>query len=285
MKNEILPSSLLSKSSYLIYTDLDGTLLDHKTYCFKDAKPTLKKLVDNGHIIIPNTSKTYAEVTTFRNVTNLNTPFIFENGAAVAIPKTYISCQPTGTEDIGDMWLKSFTKKRNHWLKLISDHGQPYADKFTGFSTMSATALATVTGLTIAEARRAMQRQYGEPLHWFGDVDSKNEFMTVMKNVGANILQGGRFIHVGGEIDKGQAMLWLTSVFRQHYQQLTFKSIALGDSSNDVAMLESADIAVLIKSPSHKFPNVMKTKHLYRSKRCGPAGWSECLEKIIFNRE
>lgn len=278
-------SNILSTTSYLVYTDLDGTLLDHDTYSFEDAKSTMKKLVRNGHFIIPNTSKTYAELESFQNSAGLNTPFIFENGAAVAIPKDFFPCQPPETEDMGDVWLKSFTKKREYWLDLISKHGQHFIDDFKGFSSMSVDDVVALTGLTSEAAEMAMQRRFGEPLHWSGDEYAKREFLNIMQSAGATVLQGGRFVHICGETDKGQAMLWLSAIFEQECQEQKFRSIALGDSGNDIAMLEASDIAVQIKSPTHQFPTINKTSHLHRSTLCGPAGWSECLEKIVFNQE
>ena len=60
-------------------------------------------------------------------------------------------------------------------------------------------------------------------------------------------------------------------------------SIALGDSGNDVAMLEASDIAVRIKSQSHAYPPLTRTDNVFDSTLYGPSGWSECLTKILIN--
>ena len=46
----------------LIFTDLDGSLLDRDTFKFDEIKDYLKKLLSKGIIIIPNTSKTEKEI-------------------------------------------------------------------------------------------------------------------------------------------------------------------------------------------------------------------------------
>lgn len=275
----------MSPTTFLIFTDLDGTLLDHDTYSFEPALETLTKLQAAGHFVIPNTSKTFAEIQAFQQDAGLSTPFIFENGAAIAIPKDFFPWQPPETEDRDDMWIKSFTHSRDHWLALIQQHGQHFYGMFKGFSQMSPDEVVTLTGLTLEGAHLAMQRHYGEPLHWSGDEYAKREFLHAMQAAGATVLTGGRFTHICGDTDKGKALQWLAQIFSRECEEQQFKTIALGDSQNDTAMLEAADIAVQIKSPGHPFPLIKKQQHLFQSTLYGPAGWSECLEKIVFNQE
>ena len=66
----------------VIFTDLDGTLLDHDTYSAEAARSVLEKVTARGIPVIPATSKTYSEVVEFRDSMNLTHAFIVENGAA-----------------------------------------------------------------------------------------------------------------------------------------------------------------------------------------------------------
>ena len=43
---------------YLIFTDLDGTLLDHENYSFGTNKKMISTIINNKNEIIFNTSKT-----------------------------------------------------------------------------------------------------------------------------------------------------------------------------------------------------------------------------------
>lgn len=74
-------------SGVVIYTDLDGTLLDHHTYSAEAASATLSKLRGLGIPVIPCTSKTVAETRPIAAQLGLDGPMIVENGAAVWIPK------------------------------------------------------------------------------------------------------------------------------------------------------------------------------------------------------
>ncbi len=100
------------QNKILIFTDLDGTLLDHYTYQTHAAQATIAQLKSKDIPIIPNTSKTFAELLLMREELALNTPFIIENGAAVYIPVNYFKTQPQGTQLQDGFWVKSFCKSK-----------------------------------------------------------------------------------------------------------------------------------------------------------------------------
>jgi len=267
----------------LVFTDLDGTLMDHYSYKTEDAEDTIVALKFHGIAIIPNTSKTLAEILLIRQQLHLTSPFIIENGAAVYIPVNYFKKQPPGTQLQGNFWVKPFCQDKAHWLSLLTEHAAQFSAGFEGFSQLTEAQLAELTGLSIEQAAMAKQRQYGEPLNWLGSKQVLTEFITHMQKLGANILQGGRFVHVSGHTDKGQAQRWLAKQYQKNNPTEEIQTIALGDSDNDSAMLETATIAVQIRSPVHDFPQLKRQHNVYQSQQYGPAGWAECLQKIVLS--
>lgn len=268
--------------SVLIFTDLDGTLLDHYTYDTSAASDTITELNCRDIPIIFNTSKTQSEVLEIRTQFSFSHPFIVENGAAVFIPVGYFSHMPEDCKEMGGYWVKSFCHTREHWLNMLENQAHQFRGVYKGFSDFSIAELAKLTGLSEHNSAQALTREYSEPLHWLGSDESiKAVFVEYMQELGANILQGGRFMHVSGYCDKGQAQQWLIEQYQKQFPEESFLSIALGDSGNDTAMLEQADIAVQIKSPVHGFTQLTRTEKLYQSKGYGPVGWAECLTKIV----
>ena len=71
------------KFSLIIFTDLDGSLLHRDNFRFDEIKDYLKKIIDDGIIVIPNTSKTQSEIEEFIKDLGSSLPFISENGSAI----------------------------------------------------------------------------------------------------------------------------------------------------------------------------------------------------------
>ena len=54
---------MLARPPLVVFSDLDGTLLDHDTYAWDAAKPALTRLALLGCPVILTSSKTAAEIT------------------------------------------------------------------------------------------------------------------------------------------------------------------------------------------------------------------------------
>lgn len=271
-----------TQATLLIYSDMDGSLLNHNNYDFSAAMSALDLVGERGIPVIPCTSKTAAELMALRRRLENHSPFIIENGAAVYIPLGTFSAQPEGTVRQGRFWVKSFSQGRDHWLALVEQAKSRFGDCFTHFNQMTIDDIVEVTGLDKQSAQEASERQYGEPVLWLGSDEDKAEFIALLQQQGAEILEGGRFLHVSGETDKAKAMHWLTAIYQSHcLEGLTLKTLAVGDSDNDIAMLEAADVALIIRSPVHEVPTLQRTRDCYISDDIAPLGWKQGVEMIL----
>nr|WP_179952563.1 HAD-IIB family hydrolase [Ningiella ruwaisensis] len=265
----------------IIYSDLDGTLLDHYSYSFEPVIQTLSDLKAKNIPVILNTSKTAAEVKEIHKKLNLDTPFIIENGAAVYVPKNAFKTKPKSAVWQDGYWVKTFAPKRSHWKGLLSKLSRDYAGEFEAFSDMSINRICEVTDLPEADARLASKRLFGEPLLWKGSDARQGEFIKKAETLGAKPLRGGRFLHISGDTNKGKAMEWLSEEYKRQWQASKVTTIALGDGNNDVAMLEAADIAVRILSPVHPPVQLQRTDGVITTSKHGPEGWREAIEPLV----
>ncbi len=262
-----------TQEQILIFTDLDGTLLDHDTYSFDEASPSLKQVEALNIPIIINSSKTAGEIIDLKRQLNNHHPFIIENGSAILTPEN-----PTLNDtDYTEYILGTPREEVLHTLKKVAS---PFITQFKQFSHCSTEELMAMTGLKYSDAEKSNRRYYTEPLQWLGDDTSKEHFIHAVHQTGLHTLQGGRFLHIMGHTDKGKALL----AFKEHYTKHSkkpVKTIALGDSGNDIAMLEAADIAVVIRSKHYPPPEFAHPNKMI-SNQYGPAGWHEAIQKIIF---
>lgn len=256
----------------LIFTDLDGTLLNHEDYDCEAITPFLARLTEAVIPVVFNTSKTFAEVVQLQRSLNHQQPFITENGSAVYIPKNYFSLKPIGCEELEGYWRYALAPSNKSFHADLIEYASDLSASFKLFSELSCQEVATLTGLNEAQSKLALTREYSDPIYWQGTELQRTEFIQKMTAVGYEVLVGGRFIHLNRQTNKGKAQNWLLNQFKNNHRR-PFTTIALGDSHNDMAMLDAADIAILISNPHSKAKAKLAHKPWLVSERPAPQGW------------
>ncbi|TDG16023.1 HAD-IIB family hydrolase [Seongchinamella unica] len=259
----------------LVFTDLDGSLLDHDDYSFDAALPVLAKLERAGIPVIAVTSKTRVEIERIRAELDNRHPFVVENGAAIYIPRGYFAEQPDGTRERDDYWVMEFSPDRQKWLDILQSLEAGFSGEFEYFHRARVAGIVEMTGLGTAEAALANQREFSEPVKWLGSDERKAEFVGSLLSLGAHPLQGGRFLTLAGDCDKGRALARLREIYAAQSGNVVIRDIAIGDSRNDIAMLEAAETALVIKSPVHDYPPLKRENGVIYSEGFGPVGWAE----------
>jgi mannosyl-3-phosphoglycerate phosphatase len=269
----------------LIFTDLDGTLLDLSTYSFQPALPALKALKKRNIPLIFCTSKTRAETERIRQETENTHPFIVENGGAIFIPKDYF---PSESDLINETTSRDGKKPEYriiecgvpypHLREALSQIQAQFPGKIRGFGDLSVEEIAKLSGLPPEEAALAKQREYDEPFV-LEEVSHIDRIQEAARLSNLQVTQGGQFYHLMGTNDKGKAVLALMDIFRQRFRSL--RSVGLGDSVNDLPFLSAVDIPILLpKSDGHHDTSV-KLDGLIYAKDSGPKGWCDEVLKII----
>ncbi|MBC52530.1 MAG: hypothetical protein CMQ34_01710 [Gammaproteobacteria bacterium] len=264
-------------SKIIVVTDLDGTLLDHYNYSAEPALATIRKLQKRRIPLIFNTSKTLAECEALSEKLGLSDPFIVENGSATYYPKRRFRTAPSGATSHGVYWQVVAGLRHDDIQARLAPLKSDY--QMVALSDCSLGDICAATGLNMTAAQRAQNRHFSEPLIWRDSDDALARFRQALAGLGLTTLRGGRFLHVLGETDKGQALTAIQDVYRQTQNDVV--SIALGDGDNDIAMLQAADYPVLIRSPAHALPRLNSARPVIISDETGPAGWAASIKHLL----
>jgi mannosyl-3-phosphoglycerate phosphatase len=284
--NECMEGNAAMKQSFstrgpplLVFTDLDGTLLDEDSYSFAAATPALVRLRELRIPLIAATSKTLAEAAGINAAMGNPYPCIVENGSAVCAPVRYFP-DPLASGDSRGYEVVRFGPNYGWLTSELARLRDEQGYRFTGFADMSDATVARLTNLTSSAAHNARQRLASEPLLWQDSREALHRFGEDLHRRGLRLVRGGRFWHVLGMADKGTAMDWLVGVYRRNGLARPI-TVALGDSPNDLDMLRAADVPVVVrrKDGSHL---ALPGKHGARlSVQAGPEGWSSSVLQIL----
>lgn len=247
------------RTRLVVFTDLDGTLLDHHSYDWTPARPAVAELAARRVPLVLASSKTAAEIAPLHAELGLgDTPAIVENGAGVWSPG-----------DVGAD-VDDYDRLR----AALAGLPPGLRAGFRGFSDMTAQEVAQITGLAPVAAERARRRAFSEPGVWTGDDETRRAFLSALAEEGVAARQGGRFLTLSLGATKADRM---GEVAAGLGATLT---LALGDAPNDVEMLETADYGVIVRNDDGPgIPPLASetTGHVTRTRAPGPAGWNTAV--------
>jgi mannosyl-3-phosphoglycerate phosphatase len=264
----------------IIFTDIDGTLIDIYSGKFEGTDRLVKKLAKMGIPVVLCSAKTRSEQEYIRNKLRLSDPFIVENGGAVVIPDGYF-----------DEFEISVPRTRRNGYSLIEIGGHSIEIRkrlarireelqinFKGTTDMALNEIRKKVQIPLPFARRMSKREYGETILEI-DPSDLGRLAKVCTRTGLKVIRGGRYSDITQGNDKGKATRILIDLFRRKYQPRRTIFVGLGDSENDLPMLKLMDIPVLVQKANGSWCD-SKIKNLVRSTGIGPKGWKNSFNLI-----
>lgn len=263
------------EDNLLVFTDLDGSLLDHHSYGWQPAQEWLNLLSAADIPVILTTSKTAAEVIELQQRLRLTQhPFIAENGALIALPESWPTREGAPA---GHVIGVEYAEIRG----ILTQLRQRYDFEFRGFGDVNVQQVIDWTGLPPQAAILAMQREASEPIVWFGSEPDFARFRQYLAAEKLALTRGGRFWHVMGvEAGKGQAVNWLSEQYRKRSGRPVV-SIGLGDGPNDIGMLNATDYSIVILGHHDHALELDREQRVFRTSQHGPEGWKQGLNHFI----
>ena len=264
----------------IIFTDLDGTLLNSETYDYAVTVPIIQQLKSLNIPVVPVTSKTRAEVSTLRKDVGLTDPFVTENGSGIFVEINHNPfSQPLGEQEDNYFVVElgcPYVQARAG-LRVIANE---LHHSLLGFGDMTIARLQKYTGLSAQDAQEAKARDFSEPFITPKALTAE-QIVTAVESVGFKVVVGDRFSHlIGPEAGKGNAVKRLVSLYQETLPPAeTIVTIGLGNSPNDLDMLEHVDHPIVL--PGEHGPHPQLGNQGWKiAPSPAPQGWVEALTAV-----
>jgi len=270
---------------WILFTDLDGTLLDKETYEPGPARQALEKCRGAGIPVIFTSSKTKTEMEGYHQRFSVgpDCPFITENGGGVFFPAKGWE-KPAGAEHQGRYWKVTLGAGHEAVLCVLKKALKDLGLTARLFSDMSLDEIVHMTGLPPAQAEQAVQREFDEPF-WIADADASKLGLLEKKieEKEMRLTRGGRCFHVHGASDKGTAVRYLQTCYRQARGPV--RSAGIGDAANDLPLLRAVEAAYLVKGDDGNHdPDIPRDENILFLNGIGPAGFVQAVDDLLTHR-
>ena len=261
----------------VVFTDLDGTLLDADTYAWEMARPALQQLKSRGIPLVLATGKTRDESEFWRSLLRIGDPFIVENGGAAFIPKGYFPFPIPDAISRDGYQILEWGTPYDVLTNALETASRASCCRIVGSHQMDAATIGVGCGIPLVQAVPAGRREYDEPFRILEPARA-GRLLAELEVRGLHLIQGGRFHHVCGANDKAVAVQAIAGCFRRLHEHVT--TIGLGDAPNDAAFLESMDIPVVIRS---KFSAglISRIPCAVVTDDPGPLGWNNAILSLL----
>ncbi len=269
----------------LVVTDLDGTLLDEETYDLAPARPGIDALRERRIGLVLCSSKTRVEMDAVADElgleTPLGTPLIVENGGAIVLRPGLLPWLPPGGQSDGDHVVLPLGTPRAVLLDALPEVAGEAGVTVRSFAAMTAEEVAALTGLEPEAAALALRREWDEP---FVVVDREPGIHPSLQDAarerGMRVTRGGRFFHLTGPSDKGEALRALVRLLPLDPHG---RDVGLGDAANDLSMLEAVDRPIVMPGRGGVIDATLAAAlpGAERAPAPGPAGWAAAILAVL----
>ena len=264
----------------IIFTDLDESLLKDNKYYAVILDKFIKKIVLKKYLIIVITSKTFDEVKALYKNNNISFSFSSENGASFNI--------------LNKKFLNKYSFKRiinknaitvSEIKRRLNSVPTRYQENFKFISDLNIKDQTKITKLEEWQLNDFHNREFSVSLSWYGNKTIYLKFKKKLKQLKLKATFGGKIINVSGLHSKLDAVKFYNNYFSKLYNIRNFKTISIGDSENDIEMLNYSDYSGIVKREDKKNIMLNKDHNVFNSSSSAPYGWVEIVDLVIKKME
>jgi len=274
-----------SPVAWRVVSDVDHTLLENPGETAL-AGQVLRQLGQRGIPTLLASSKTFAEMVAFQTLAELSPqPFLFENGCGIGWPTAAWPAAAGAPQQELGAYGAIVRGGDPHRLRALLLHLRESGGlRFSLLEELDFGAIEQLIGLEEPLARLALQRLASVPLVWQDDDAALERLQRQLAEEGLGAVSGGRLVHVAPPCNKAEALAQVEhwQVETPHATQL----LACGDSENDRALLESADVALVFRPADRPAmalaPSAAERPRITRTAIAGgPEAWLAAVEATL----
>jgi mannosyl-3-phosphoglycerate phosphatase len=268
---------------HLIFTALEGALLNPHSHSFAGAEEALTEVNRRQIPFVLLTSRTRAEIEPLRRELEHRHPVITESGGGVFIPDGYFNLRIPGAQRCGRYLCVPLGKSYREVAAALDEIAQECEIGVAGFHHMTAREVAQNTRSRPREAELAHSREFDEPF-FFTSADERAiaSFVAAAGQRGFQVRRGSTFWRFSSGCDTAGAVRLLTHLFRQD-SHLKLRTVGIGSTVEDLHWLQVVDDAILLPSGGEEADaaDLPDLQRISMGEFSGPAGWNHAVLGII----
>ncbi len=246
----------------IIFSDLDGTLLEHDGTILPEVAHLVRELAQKEVRVVPVSSKTRREIRDWLTRLTIPGPGIFENGAGVLL---------------GDsVEISPLARPAGELAGVLEKVCRESSIEVRPLASISEQELESLTGLSPREQQDARSRDFSVP--FLADPSQMPLLWDRLSKVSElSLVRGGRFWHLMGRHQKSD---FFTRV--KNHCGAWGTSIGLGDAPNDIPILKSVDWPAVIpgaRGLSHELTQAFP--EAFAAKEKAGRGWVESITRLL----
>ena len=269
----------------VVFTALDGTLLDSDTHSWEAADDAIEQLVDSEIPLVFCSSMTRAEQLAIQEDAGIGGPIIVENGSAVFFPPGYFRDSVPGARPAGSTYgsaeeldLVELGIPADRVRELLDEIRRDTGLHFRRCSEMSVKELAETTGLDSDRAARAAEREFSDTLEENLSEADWDDFFLALAERGLACIEGDRFTSVFSALtDKGRGVRLVTELLRREVAPI--ETIGIGSNAHDVTLLDAVDRPFLVQQSDGSFADI-EVDNLEKIEGVGPEGFRRVIDRL-----
>ncbi len=262
----------------IVFTGLDEILLSANELDYQAITAAFQELQQKNIPVIPVTTRTRAEVEEVLANFNLITPFIVEHGSGIFLPLNNSNFTSPQTSILDNYHLHqlgcTYTEARAG-LKVVQEEINKI---LRGFGDLDEENIQSLIDCSKTAAHKAKAREFSEYFLNPNKLEIK-QLQEIAEEYGFKIVPGDNLsLIIGQGASTRQAIQWLVEN-HQATPDRTLQTIGLGCTEQDLAMLETVDIPVIIPTGEGVHP-CFADKDWQVAANTGPLGWLESINMI-----